>query len=437
MARQLTALVVNPFVTDFKLYDEWMHPVGLYFLIDLLTLNGVKVYFFNCLERRSDTAPKKYGTGRFRSTVIPRPDCYRDIRRKYKCYGCSPHRFVEYLRNLPPIDIVFVGSMMTYWVDGLKKTIELIWQVLPEVAIVCGGVAVRLTPEYFHRNLPDVKLFTGTVFDAVGSSLIIDGLRQSMKVPATLSMINGLQKAIPIFHAPILLSLGCPMHCAYCASNILQPNYLRRSIDTVWEEILFCVDRYNIKDFAVYDDAVLYEADKLFIPLLERIISRGISVRIHLPNGVHIKYVNRFILKTMKKAGVVTLRFGYESGYKEHLRYTGGKVYRNMLKETMMHVKECDFPDVGVYVMAGLPGSVPEQTIEEMKSVASLGAAVKPVFISPVPGTEIFMKYAGTFPELLSDPRTHNDTYFTTKLPAWGEKGMQMVRDCAKKLNRK
>ena len=36
MSRPFAALVVNPFITDFKLYDEWMHPLGLYFLIDLL-----------------------------------------------------------------------------------------------------------------------------------------------------------------------------------------------------------------------------------------------------------------------------------------------------------------------------------------------------------------------------------------------------------------
>ena len=72
-----TALVINPWVTDFKLYDEWMHPVGLYFLISLLRHNGWQVRFFDCLAHGRHARGKAYGTGDFQSTEIPKPDLYR------------------------------------------------------------------------------------------------------------------------------------------------------------------------------------------------------------------------------------------------------------------------------------------------------------------------------------------------------------------------
>jgi hypothetical protein len=34
MASSPLALVINPHAADFKLYDEWMHPLGLYLLIE-------------------------------------------------------------------------------------------------------------------------------------------------------------------------------------------------------------------------------------------------------------------------------------------------------------------------------------------------------------------------------------------------------------------
>ena len=87
--------------------------------------------------------------------------------------------------------------------------------------------------------------------------------------------------------------------------------------------------------------------------------------------------------------------------------------------------------------MGGLPGSTAEEMVDEMRLIASFGITVKPVFVSPVPGTQLYREYTATFPELLSEPRLHNDTFFTVQLPGWGEAGVEMVRQWAKKLNRR
>ena len=60
-------LVINPYVTDFKLYDEWMHPLGLYFLMDILRKNGHSISYFNCLQSYS-SSPRKHGTASFNFT---------------------------------------------------------------------------------------------------------------------------------------------------------------------------------------------------------------------------------------------------------------------------------------------------------------------------------------------------------------------------------
>jgi len=219
MSRSLKVLVVNPYITDFKLYDEWMHPLGLYFLIDLLTANEIDVYYFNCLERIIGAPGKKFGTGTFSSRVIHRPTPYRNLKRKYKCYGCTPERFYAHLRTIPSIDVVFIGTMMTYWVDGVLETIPLIRRQYPAVPVVCGGIAVRLMPEYF-RNLQKDVYFCDSAL--IGEKTIsLPGIPRELSPRTSPSLLSGLKADGPRFHGPLLLSLGCPLQCSYCASREL------------------------------------------------------------------------------------------------------------------------------------------------------------------------------------------------------------------------
>ncbi|HON10739.1 MAG TPA: hypothetical protein PLE24_07715, partial [Chitinispirillaceae bacterium] len=69
-------LVINPCVADFKLYDEWMHPAGLYLLLDILSRNNIETYYFDCLADGIRRA-KRFGTGEFKSIETEKPDLYR------------------------------------------------------------------------------------------------------------------------------------------------------------------------------------------------------------------------------------------------------------------------------------------------------------------------------------------------------------------------
>ncbi|MBN1129086.1 MAG: hypothetical protein JXA71_08870 [Chitinispirillaceae bacterium] len=109
------ALVINPCVTDFKLYDEWMHPLGLYFLIDLLRRNGFDVRFFNFLECTGNDKSRRFNTGDFPWVEIEKPPVYRSIPRRYKRYGRPLSDLRRFLASTPRPDLVCIGSMMTYW----------------------------------------------------------------------------------------------------------------------------------------------------------------------------------------------------------------------------------------------------------------------------------------------------------------------------------
>jgi radical SAM superfamily enzyme YgiQ (UPF0313 family) len=433
-----SVLVINPWVSDFKLYDEWMHPLGLYFLLSLLRHNGVDVGFFNCLQQNSSSKSKRYATGNFEHREISKPDLYRSIKRTYKLYGQSPEALSSYLSSFGHPDAIFFGSGMTYWLPGLVETVRFVKSIFPEAPIIIGGISGRLIPEQIEAALPGAYVFRGSLLDQCAVSAsgapVLCGLRSDGWNPSLLDAYDYISGAR---HGPVLSSLGCPGACSYCASAQLQGPFIIRELDVVASEIERLHDRFKVEHFAFFDDALLHKPEKNVIPLLKEIIKRGLNVHFHTPNGLQVKQLSPHICDLMKQAGFSTLRFGYESGDARFARDTGAKASRGELAAKFSMLKESGFwgKDIGVYVMAGFPGQSPADVVAEIQFVASLSVMVKPVFLSPVPRTKLFETYRKTFPDLTRDPLLQNDSFFISRLPGWDADAVQHIVDVAKQNN--
>jgi hypothetical protein len=430
------ALVINPWATDFKLYDEWMHPTGLYALISLLRHNGWQVDFINCLDRGPYQRTKKYSTGEFPWIEQTAPAPLRAIPRRYKRYGIAAAELHQRLARLPRPDIVFLGSGMTYWIEGLAETLAAVERVMPGSRVVIGGIAATLMPDLLRMRFPRAIIHSGSLWDAAGAFEPVPGLilhtagwRQSM-VPA-------FELLHTAHHGPAILTLGCPHSCTYCASKRLQPRAWFRDPALVADEIGFLVRQFGCTDFAFCDDALLYWAREALFVLLDHVTRRFPGIRFHAPNGLHLRWLDREVAQRMVAAGCKTFRFGYESGRPEHARDTSSKAGRNQAAEKaalLRRIRDCSC-DVGIYVMAGLPGQSRDQVIEDMRFIGSLGVKVKPVFLSPVPGSALFEEYARMIPGLRGDPHLHNDTFFITLLPGWSWTAVEEIRAIARELN--
>ena len=433
------ALVINPWVTDFKLYDEWMHPLGLYFLISLLTHNRWEVHYSNCLERDSALKTKRHNTGDFSSQEIQKPQLYSAIHRTYKQYGISRDLFLCKLCSISKPDIIFVGTSMTYWFTGVINTVALIRSVYPDLPVILGGISATLMPEIVRKALPDCIIFPGSLFVHIKKlASLHPRLADLSAAQWPGSLIDALDLAQPRFHGPLLSTLGCPFRCTFCGSFLLHDRFTVRSLAAVINELSHCIDRYHITDFAFYDDALLFQAENTFFPLTDAIASLKTPFRIHCPNGLHARFITDRAAERMAKCGFKTIRLGYESGNLQYRNETSAKTSRQELavKITLLHSRGIALSDVGVYVMAGLPGQKPAEVLEDIRTISSLRVKVKPVFISPVPGTPVFATYASRFPELATDFLTHNDTYFITTLPGWDYESLLRIKEAAKEANR-
>ncbi len=54
-------------------------------------------------------------------------------------------------------------------------------------------------------------------------------------------------------------------------------------------------------------------ADSHLLPLLEGVVSRGLPLRFHTPNGMHVGLITPRLARWLKRANFATLRLGLET----------------------------------------------------------------------------------------------------------------------------
>ena len=409
-------LLINPWIHDFAAYDFWAKPMGLLLIASLLRDHGISVSYMDCLDRFHPNAPKtnpsaRHGRGPYLKTRLPKPTGLEDVPRYFSRYGIRPQWFETDLRRQRPPDLILVTSLMTYWYPGVQETIKIIRLVWPQTPIVLGGIYARLCPDHAQRHsgadhiainpaekdlLSLVKEFTGfsttPVFDP--------GDLDSYPYPA-LDLQN------QIGYVPLLTSRGCPFNCAYCASRFLEPRRMLRSPASVIDEIKFWHAKYGQKDFILYDDAFLVDAERHSIPILEEIINADLKVRFHTPNALHIRGITRLTAQLMRKAGFATMRLGLETVEFDHRLKFDKKVSEEEFKQAVGHLKKAGFEkgQIGAYLLAGLPGQDLASVEHSIDTVKQLGITPVLAHYTPIPQTALWPRaVAASRYDLDSDP---------------------------------
>ena len=315
-------LLINPWIHDFAAYDFWAKPLGLLTLAALLKSNGFAVSYVDCVDRFHPKAPPgnpsaRWGRGPYLKAPIPKPIGLEDVPRRFCRYGIKPDWFAEDLQSVPTPDLILVTSLMTYWYGGVQETIAILHEIFPQTAIILGGIYASLCTAHACSHAGADEIVVGAaeeaVFDVIAGHI---GYRTTPRFDAydlDTYPYPAFDLQNRINYVPLLTSRGCPFKCAYCASHFLSPNRLWRSPDSVIEEIKFWHHAHRIKDFVLYDDAFLVDAERHALPLLEKIIETDLDLRFHTPNAVHIRSMGSETAQLLFRAGFKTLRLGLET----------------------------------------------------------------------------------------------------------------------------
>jgi radical SAM superfamily enzyme YgiQ (UPF0313 family) len=238
--------------------------------------------------------------------------------------------------------------------------------------------------------------------------------------------------------AAVMTSRGCPLRCTFCASNLVSGKYRWRSIDGVIAELEWLHRGLGVNEFAFYDDSLLTNRDRHFLPLCERIIAHRINATFHTPNGLQAKFIDANTARLMWQAGFKTIRLAYESGSEERRRDMSKKVSNESFARAVANLYAAGFGpnELDAYVMMALPGQSIHEILWSMAYVHSLGAGIRLAAFSPIPGTVDYER-AVARGEIAADadPLLTNNSILPIRLPEVPHETYSKINVLAKRLN--
>jgi len=437
----MNVLLVNPWITDFAAYDFWSRPLGLLYVGAFLEMRGHAVRMIDCMDRFQESGGLRlseragpYGTGKFHREIIPKPDCLKHVPRHFGRYGIPVELFAEKVRNGPRPDIVLVTCIMTYWYPGAFEAISIIRRLLPGVPVVLGGIYAVLC--------------TGHARSESGADVVVTDPQPSGIVSAVESACGGsgggdippdefAEWPDPLWdaysrlpHANAMTSRGCPMNCTVCASKRLFGGFERRDPEETVQAML-ALARRGVRDCAFTDDALLLDSGRHALPMFRKLIDAGAPLRLHSPNGLHVREMTPELASAMKRAGMATVRLSLETASPERAGDFSGKVSRDEFRRAVDALFGAGYTpgDIGAYILVGLPGQTMDEVMDTVAFVLDCGVTVKPALFSPVPGTVEFERaVAAGMIRADDDPVLHNNTLRTVDWFENGEEGYREFR---------
>ncbi|MBL8029602.1 MAG: hypothetical protein JNL74_24515 [Fibrobacteres bacterium] len=379
-------ILINPWITDFKAYDEWMRPYPLYQLMSRFG-NVHEFKLIDCLsgiEKR-----KKNGSASFQSIEIDKPDAYKIIPRKYKRYGISVKEFQDAVLAFGKPDLVQITTLMTYWYPGVKLAVDVVKEIYPDVHIQLGGIYANLLPQHAGN------------FASVGNNIyeLYDN-NETLTNQHKLLTSNELRCVMPI-----RMIKGCPDNCTYCSAALLNgPGLQFTELSDLIIQLEYFI-KTGGKQIVFYDDASLVNFDKVLKPLLLYIIDRGMDLQLNFPNGVHARMITEEVATLLFAAGTKTIRLGYERKDEKISSKAFTVAAANLVKAGFKPT------EVGAYLLIGLSKDL-NVILEDARFITECGLGVHLNQLSPVPGSEFYKQIIRQFPEVATEPLLQNDMSF-------------------------
>jgi anaerobic magnesium-protoporphyrin IX monomethyl ester cyclase len=192
----------------------------------------------------------------------------------------------------------------------------------------------------------------------------------------------------------IVTSRGCPARCTFCANVVTGRSFRHRSAENVITEINAWHEQCGVDYFPIWDDAFTANPQRLIE--LCAAMEKDIYFEFAFGAITRANMVTRDLLRTMRRAGLMHVNFGVESGDDEILRAIKKGLRTDHVVRALEWAKEeglvtaCNF-------MLGFPQETPvelERTLRFMERIAPMVDAFSTMgVVVPFPGTPIYEEY--------------------------------------------
>ena len=190
--------------------------------------------------------------------------------------------------------------------------------------------------------------------------------------------------------ATIQTSRGCPSRCIYCLSPKISGRCVRfRSPKNVFDEILECYEKYNIKDFFFKADTFTINK-KWTLELCNLIKNSKLNGKIHYTANSRVKPIDEELLIALKETGCFTIAFGFETGSAETMEKIKKGVTLEDNLRAMKLAKKVGIPVFGFF-MIGFPWEEKKHIEETKKMIFKLNPDFLELHIAlPYYGSEFY-----------------------------------------------
>ncbi|MFC1553993.1 B12-binding domain-containing radical SAM protein [candidate division KSB1 bacterium] len=393
-------MLINPWIYDFAAFDLWQKPIGLLYLGAILKEIGWSIDLIDCLDRydpdlikTAKTKDKKFYTGKYLKQYLNKPEPIKHIPRKYSRYGLPDNLVENKLSNIKEPEIILITLGMTYWYPSLIDIIDLIKEYFPDKPIMVGGVYATLAEEHAKKYISADIFGQGECENKI-FDLLPDNLKPEIS-PRSYNDIDDLP--FPLYELyddlrflPLLTSRGCPLRCSFCASYKLNGIFRKRSVDSVFDEIKYSMGKYDLKDIAFYDDALLTDKEEHILPILEKVIHNGFDLNFHSPNGIQAELIDDTTAEIMFKAAFKTVRLSLETVSEKRIQVISKKVSPDGFSNAVNSLEKAGYKrsDIEAYLLMGLPGDNIYEVIDTLYFVAENGVLSRLSTFSPIPHTK-------------------------------------------------
>lgn len=190
--------------------------------------------------------------------------------------------------------------------------------------------------------------------------------------------------------ATIITSKGCPFSCIYCLSPQISGHKVRyRTVESVFEEIKECVDKFNITDFFFKADT--FTLNKQWVlSLCNLILDSKLKGKINWVANSRANTLDDELISKMKESGCSMIAIGLESGSDESLEKMkkGTTVIEN--KNAVELIKKYGLKIFGFY-MIGFPWENKEHINQTKKLIFDLDTDfIEISIVTPFFGTKLY-----------------------------------------------
>jgi radical SAM superfamily enzyme YgiQ (UPF0313 family) len=411
----MRALLINPYIYDFAAYNFWSAPLGLLYVGSVLRKNTIDIQLIDCL-RVVEKKRKVDGRAPFIKEKADMPCSLKDVKKRFRRYGISKETFAQELAAIEAPDLILITSIMTYWYSGTKDVLEIARTIFPQSKIVIGGIYPSLCFEHSLKEMKKADLIVRHIEINRFYNFVEEAF--SISLPFKPSMYDldalpypcfDLYGSIPFI--PLLTSYGCAYKCTYCATPYMHPRVVRRSSESVLNEIKHWYDR-GVTSYVIYDDNFLYKKDLYAKPLLRDIARLPFSVSIYNPNAINAALIDEEVANLLFLAGFKDIRIGFETINPIVQKETGGKVDANIFESAIRHLFAAGFSadSISTYVLAGLPFQPWEDVKNVIDYLTDLGTKIHIAEYTPIPHTPMFDKFSifARFP-IVKEPLYQNN----------------------------